>query len=90
MASQPDHDARAKNRPVSGEATSPAMREALALVSFDWSKPPLRFRLKSRSGRIDHPLLDRTFKALQKRGLIEWRGGPGQWEWRRTPATMAA
>jgi hypothetical protein len=80
----------ATNKPVSDRSTSAAMREALALVPDDWAKPQLRFRLKSRSGRIDHPLLDRTFKALQKRGLIEWRGGPGQWQWRRTPAAMAA
>jgi hypothetical protein len=63
---------------------SDTMTEALALVPETWQKPPVRgFKLRRR--RVDHPLFQPTFVALKDRGLIEWRGGPGTWEWRRAP-----
>jgi hypothetical protein len=65
------------------ESLSPRMREALALVPKFWARPPHDFRL----GRefVRHPLFQRTFRALESRGLLVWRGGPGTWEWRQQP-----
>lgn len=60
---------------------SPAMLDALAIVPEVWTRPPCYFRLGGRLVRS--PLFHQTFAALQSRGLIEWRNGPGNWEWRR-------
>lgn len=62
---------------------SGSMKDALAIVPDDWQPVKKGFRL----GRefVRHPLFQRTFTALKKRNLIEMRGGPGAWEWRRVP-----
>lgn len=62
---------------------SDAMREALAMVPETWGTVREFFHLQSRRGLVRHPLVDRTFKALQRRKLIEIRGRPGAWDWRR-------
>jgi len=75
--------------PIAGQSEpaglSPAMREALSMVSVDWQLAREYFHLESRNDLVRHPLFDRTFKALVSRKLIEWRERAGAWEWRRVP-----
>lgn len=61
---------------------SPAMLEALRWVPDDWQKPQY-MNIKVSNKRITDPMLNRTFVALHQRNIIEWRGGPCTWEWRR-------
>lgn len=67
---------------------SEPMCEALAIVPSEWSNPPYRFRFRGQC--LDSPMFHRTFDALKKRKLVEWRGGAGTWEWRATPASAMA
>ncbi|MBL0928502.1 MAG: hypothetical protein IBJ15_00025 [Alphaproteobacteria bacterium] len=69
---------------------SDAMREALAMVPETWGTVREFFHLRSRKGLVRHPLVDRTFKALQRRNLIEIRGRPGAWDWRRRGGEVRA
>lgn len=65
---------------------SPTMEEALSWVPLEWARPPYEHKMPKLRGRyVGHPLFQPTFVALRNRGLIEWRGGPGKWEWRRKP-----
>lgn len=64
------------------DSLSPTMQEALALVPNDWEKLPYpSVQLGGRSVRS--VLFDKTFCALRDRSLIEFKGGPGSWRWRR-------
>ena len=65
---------------------SATMREALEQVPDDWQKPPYKDAKLNRR-RVRYRLFYPTFCALVRKGLIEWRGGPGTWEWRKVPAT---
>lgn len=63
------------------------MREALAMVPAKWeSAMPLVYRPPTIGGRRykSGPLTNAAFRPLRDGGLIEFRGGPGKWEWRLT------
>lgn len=60
---------------------SGTMKDALALVPYEWQEMRGGFRL----GRqfVRSPLFHPTFEALYRRKLIQRRGGPGTWQWRK-------
>src|SRR5579871_5185118 len=69
-----------------GDKSAPGLSEtaqaAIEVVPTNWERIPL---LGVRFGRhrASSVLFDRTFEGLKRRGLIEFRGAPGDWEWRR-------
>jgi hypothetical protein len=71
---------------------SPRMIEALQHVPNEWVPVKCRFRL----GRefIKHPLFRKTYMALRKRELVEFRCtdriGDTRWEWRRAPSVTGS
>lgn len=68
---------------------SNTMEIALRAVPVEWTRCR-EFRLPWRPWvRPKFPLFQPTFMALRKRGLIEFRGGPGTWEWRLTAPSHA-
>jgi hypothetical protein len=66
---------------------SSTMRDALAHVPDDWQKMTGGFYVAGRF--VDHPLFHPTFEALTRRKLVERRGGPGTWQWRKAPKAAA-